>query len=83
VYTYSLAACLLEEGDASREEADALLKKVPDLRQRIAGKSIPLEARHRLRAAPVFGLTPRAEVRRTPGSAIHDKSEACAGSACA
>jgi hypothetical protein len=44
VYTYGLAVCLLEETDnASREEAHSLLVKVPELRQRIAGKSIPLE----------------------------------------
>ncbi|KAL1743719.1 hypothetical protein HDZ31DRAFT_83230 [Schizophyllum fasciatum] len=49
IYSYGYAVCLLENaapgpaGDADRETASALLARVPDLRQRIAGKSIPLE----------------------------------------
>ncbi|KAF9446913.1 hypothetical protein P691DRAFT_803254 [Macrolepiota fuliginosa MF-IS2] len=44
IYTYGMAVCLLELGDESRKkEAAKLLEKVPDLRQKIAGKSIPLE----------------------------------------
>ncbi|KAL1732546.1 hypothetical protein EV714DRAFT_206570 [Schizophyllum commune] len=49
IYSYGLAVTLLDsaapgpEGDADRKAAAALLAKVPELRQRIAGKSIPLE----------------------------------------
>ncbi|KAL4246932.1 Inclusion body clearance protein IML2 [Abortiporus biennis] len=43
-YTYGEAACLLQlGGDKNIEEAARLMSKVPGLRQRIAGKSIPLE----------------------------------------
>ncbi|OBZ74848.1 Tetratricopeptide repeat protein 39B [Grifola frondosa] len=43
-YTYGIAVCLLElGGDKNCEEAGSLMEKVPNLRQRIAGKSIPLE----------------------------------------
>ncbi|KAH9837579.1 uncharacterized protein C8Q71DRAFT_753294 [Rhodofomes roseus] len=43
-YTYGAAVCLLELGDEKqREEAAKLMEQVPTLRQRIAGKSIPLE----------------------------------------
>ena len=47
-YSYGLAVCMLEvssrEGDEKmKKEAEKMMKKVPDLRQRIAGKSIPLE----------------------------------------
>lgn len=43
-YAYGAAVCLLEVGgDKGKEEAKELLRKIPDLRQRIAGKSIPLE----------------------------------------
>ncbi|KAJ8085866.1 hypothetical protein PM082_004685 [Marasmius tenuissimus] len=49
-YTYGLAICLLElaerdseKSDERRKEAKAFMDKVPDLKQRIAGKSIPLE----------------------------------------
>ncbi|KIP02601.1 hypothetical protein PHLGIDRAFT_130658 [Phlebiopsis gigantea 11061_1 CR5-6] len=43
-YAYGTAVCLLELGTAEgREEATRLMHEVPELRQRIAGKSIPLE----------------------------------------
>ncbi|KAH7920441.1 hypothetical protein BV22DRAFT_804226 [Leucogyrophana mollusca] len=40
-YTYGMAACLAAMGE--QMEASKLMNKVPGLRQRIAGKSIPLE----------------------------------------
>ncbi|KAJ6562224.1 hypothetical protein B0H19DRAFT_1143862 [Mycena capillaripes] len=50
IYSYGMAVCLLEstEGDdadrkARVEEARKLMERVPSLRQKIAGKSIPLE----------------------------------------
>ncbi|KAG2006390.1 Inclusion body clearance protein IML2 [Coprinopsis cinerea AmutBmut pab1-1] len=48
IYTYGLAICMLEvaeqeKNEDMRKEAAKLMKKVPDLRQKIAGKSIPLE----------------------------------------
>lgn len=46
IYAYGKAACLLQTGnltDTEQEEADKLMKEVPQLLQRIAGKSIPLE----------------------------------------
>ncbi|KAL1748304.1 hypothetical protein HDZ31DRAFT_79835 [Schizophyllum fasciatum] len=58
IYSYGLAVCLLEsadslsaegtpaaqqEADGRRERAAVLMNRVPALRQRIAGKSIPLE----------------------------------------
>ncbi|KAG5634747.1 hypothetical protein H0H81_000907 [Sphagnurus paluster] len=56
IYSYGLAACLLEDWDtdedtpegrikkaARMKEAAALMARVPGLRQKIAGKSIPLE----------------------------------------
>ncbi|KAI0071516.1 hypothetical protein K474DRAFT_1630434 [Panus rudis PR-1116 ss-1] len=44
VYTYGVAACLLQlGGEEERKEAKGYVNKVPGLRQRIAGKSIPLE----------------------------------------
>ncbi|KAH9942857.1 hypothetical protein B0H21DRAFT_749760 [Amylocystis lapponica] len=43
-YTYGTAVCLLQLGsNKRREEAASLMDKVSKLRQRIAGKSIPLE----------------------------------------
>ncbi|KIM74729.1 hypothetical protein PILCRDRAFT_827932 [Piloderma croceum F 1598] len=43
-YSYGMAACLLEIGGTNNvEEASKLMEKVPGLRQKIAGKSIPLE----------------------------------------
>ncbi|KAH9914287.1 uncharacterized protein B0H18DRAFT_1145542 [Fomitopsis serialis] len=43
-YTYGVAVCLLELGDEKqKEEADKAMNQVPNLRQRIAGKSIPIE----------------------------------------
>ncbi|KAL0575364.1 hypothetical protein V5O48_006615 [Marasmius crinis-equi] len=52
IYTYGLAVCLLELSDLEsdkkvreerRKEAVAFMEQVPNLKQRIAGKSIPLE----------------------------------------
>jgi len=55
IYGYGLAVCLYEEAESGnlgekekeekRKEAARLMAKVPELRQRIAGKSIPLEVR--------------------------------------
>ncbi|KAI0742250.1 hypothetical protein C8Q80DRAFT_1186927 [Daedaleopsis nitida] len=43
-YTYGVAVCLLQlGGEKHAEEVAELMEKVPALRQRIAGKSIPLE----------------------------------------
>jgi hypothetical protein len=57
VYTYGAAVCLLDcpdapdDGPAERAvrqtEAAELLARVPELKQRIAGKSIPMEVRRR------------------------------------
>ncbi|KAJ7588059.1 hypothetical protein C8J56DRAFT_827293 [Mycena floridula] len=46
IYSYGMAVCLLESSGASdekRREAAKLMEQVPQLRQKIAGKSIPLE----------------------------------------
>ncbi|KZT51274.1 hypothetical protein CALCODRAFT_503722 [Calocera cornea HHB12733] len=44
VYTYGLASCLVQGGDPSNiPEAQQLMKLVPTYKQRIAGKSIPIE----------------------------------------
>jgi tetratricopeptide (TPR) repeat protein len=44
IYSYGTAVCLLEIGGADNlKEATRLMEAVPSLRQRIAGKSIPLE----------------------------------------
>ncbi|KAK7042053.1 hypothetical protein R3P38DRAFT_3389870 [Favolaschia claudopus] len=50
IYSYGLAVCLLEstsgtEEERKKREAEArkLMERVPNLRQKIAGKSIPLE----------------------------------------
>jgi Protein of unknown function (DUF3808) len=48
IYSYGMAVCLLEiagEDVEMQKEAAALMGKVPELRQKIAGKSIPLEVR--------------------------------------
>ena len=51
-YTYGAAVCLLQiDGEKHAREAAALMTKVPTLRQRIAGKSIPLEVSLPCRAA--------------------------------
>ncbi|THG95455.1 hypothetical protein EW026_g6202 [Hermanssonia centrifuga] len=43
-YAYGMAVCLLEVGgEKGKEEARDMMRQVPGLRQRIAGKSIPLE----------------------------------------
>jgi len=45
-YSYGMAVCLLEIGGTDKvTEASKLMEKVPGLRQKIAGKSIPLEVR--------------------------------------
>ena len=41
IYTYGMAVSLWELGD--KTEAAKFMQKVPELRQKIAGKSIPLE----------------------------------------
>ncbi|KAJ7473524.1 hypothetical protein FB451DRAFT_1367440 [Mycena latifolia] len=53
IYSYGMAVCLLEsagddtgtdeEAKTAREEARKLMERVPTLRQKIAGKSIPVE----------------------------------------
>ncbi|KAF8623319.1 hypothetical protein AX17_007460 [Amanita inopinata Kibby_2008] len=44
IYTYGMAICLLESGnEKEKKEAAKYMAKVPSLRQKIAGKSIPLE----------------------------------------
>ncbi|TFK32751.1 hypothetical protein BDQ12DRAFT_692043, partial [Crucibulum laeve] len=44
IYSYGMAVCILEIGDEKqKDEAAKLMAKVPGLRQKIAGKSIPLE----------------------------------------
>ncbi|ORY33728.1 hypothetical protein BCR39DRAFT_518906 [Naematelia encephala] len=48
VYTYSAASCIIElvdDGDesASLDEADKLMKMIPKLTKKIAGKSLPIE----------------------------------------
>jgi hypothetical protein len=46
-----MGVCLLElcvNDPAMRKEASKLMDKVPGLRQKIAGKSIPLEVRSRI-----------------------------------
>ncbi|TFK24134.1 hypothetical protein FA15DRAFT_704788 [Coprinopsis marcescibilis] len=48
IYSYGLAVCLLHESEVQgdvemKKQAAVLMKKVPELRQKIAGKSIPLE----------------------------------------
>ncbi|KAF8989351.1 hypothetical protein BDQ17DRAFT_1402144 [Cyathus striatus] len=44
IYSYGLAVCLLQlGGEGQKKEAAKLMEKVPGLRQKIAGKSIPLE----------------------------------------
>ncbi|EJT97245.1 hypothetical protein DACRYDRAFT_119682 [Dacryopinax primogenitus] len=44
VYTYALASCLVHHGNPSQiAEAEQLMKLVPTYKQRIAGKSIPIE----------------------------------------
>lgn len=47
-YAYGVATCLLEVGGTeNQKEAVKFLEKVPNVLQRIAGKSIPLEVRTR------------------------------------
>ena len=46
VYTYAAAACLVqlaEDGKANMVEADKLMKSIPKLTKKIAGKSLPIE----------------------------------------
>lgn len=46
-YSYGMAVCLIEiGGEDNTKEAAKLMEQVPGLRQKIAGKSIPLEARN-------------------------------------
>jgi Protein of unknown function (DUF3808) len=49
-YTFGTAICLLHlGGEEGKKEAVKLFAKVPSLRQRIAGKSIPLEVSYLVR----------------------------------
>ncbi|KAF8989356.1 hypothetical protein BDQ17DRAFT_1434505 [Cyathus striatus] len=44
IYSYGMAVCLLQlGGEGQKKEAAKLMEKVPGLRQKITGKSIPLE----------------------------------------
>ncbi|KAI0032001.1 hypothetical protein K488DRAFT_50862 [Vararia minispora EC-137] len=75
-YTYAVAACLLQlGGEKNTEEALALVKRVPNLRQRIAGKSIPLEkfvARKARKAQAQRGLVlPALELAAVFGAIAH------------
>ncbi|KAF8867713.1 hypothetical protein CPB84DRAFT_1859129 [Gymnopilus junonius] len=63
IYSYGLAVCLIEVGNTkedekerkeSLEEAARLMEKVPSLRQKIAGKSIPLRCKFVARKARKF-----------------------------
>lgn len=57
IYTYGMAVCLLEVGNGSqKKDATKLLEKVPGLRQKIAGKSIPLEVCFRFFPIPGWWL---------------------------
>ena len=59
-YTYGAAVCLLQiDEEKHAQDAAALMTKVPTLRQRIAGKSIPLEVSSPCRTArPPFPAHP-------------------------
>lgn len=49
-YAYGAAVCLLQiGGDDNIEKAEGLMKEVPSLVHKIAGKSIPLEVRETLK----------------------------------
>jgi hypothetical protein len=57
IYSYGMAVCLLEIGGEDvemRKEAAHLMGQVPSLRQKIAGKSIPLEVCHASYHFPSF-----------------------------
>ena len=71
-YAYGTAICLLELGSPEgREEATRLMREVPDLRQKIAGKSIPLEVRS-LPFPDAHSHSPRCpEIRRTQSAQVH------------
>lgn len=55
-----MAVCLLEIGarDEEKQEAAKVLEKVPGLRQKIAGKSIPLEVSLYIYIHPLHPLFP-------------------------
>lgn len=65
-YAYGTAAILLQlGGDEYRKEALELVDKVPSLRQRIAGKSIPLEVRFQLSSFTPFSEASADRLLRT------------------
>lgn len=77
IYAYAKATTLYEEGrDVSR--ANSIMANVPDLMQRIAGKSIPLEVRL---LSPLPPSTSRAdglmasEIRRSSRSQVHNPGQ--------
>ncbi|KAI0319413.1 hypothetical protein OF83DRAFT_1110594 [Amylostereum chailletii] len=82
IYAYGTAAVLLQlGGDENQKEAMKLMAKVPELRQRIAGKSIPLEkfvARKARKAQAQHGrlCLPALELAAIYGGVAHAPREA-------